>query len=263
MAGTLIELFDSRAETWGATSTSNVNSAELNYIAYQCADEAEVKTLAESTVPSTYAGLNILSISITERINANTWKVQARYGVPQPYQEEAPEPETSFDTAGGTQHITQSLATTRYPLLAPDLQGTIGYDGENVNGVDIPMAAFNFQELHYLTDEQVDGAAYQVLTGKINADTFRGFAPGELLFLGAYGRKRGKNGLWEITFKFSAQENKTGLEVGSITGIAKRGWDYLWVRYGETTSGNNRIKVPVAVYVEEVYEEGAFSALGI
>ena len=38
---------------------------------------------------------------------------------------------------------------------------------------------------------------------------------------------------------------------------------YLWVKYDDGASENSAVKVPKAVYVEQVYQEGDFSGLGI
>ncbi|MFN9131136.1 MAG: hypothetical protein ACK5XO_00450, partial [Phycisphaerales bacterium] len=104
-------------------------------------------------------------------------------------------------------------------------------------------------------------------TGKTNAGGFKGFAPGEVLFLGATGSKRGDgpDDDWEITFRFAASPNETGLSVGTITGINKKGWEYLWVRYAdaEDTGSGAIIKKPIAAYVERVYDDANFGALGI
>jgi len=65
--------------------------------------------------------------------------------------------------------------------------------------------------------------------------------------------------------KLAASPNRTGITVGSIGGISKKGWEYLWVRYAdvEDTGSNTLVKRPVAAYVEKVYEEGNFAGLGI
>jgi len=46
---------------------------------------------------------------------------------------------------------------------------------------------------------------------------------------------------------------------------SKKGWEYLWVRYADAEDATPKaiVKVPVAVYIEKVYEEGDFSGLGI
>jgi hypothetical protein len=98
----------------------------------------------------------------------------------------------------------------------------------------------------------------------VNASGFKGFAKGEVLFLGASGSKRGLDD-WEITFRFAASPNVAGLNLGSIAGIAKEGWQYLWVRFidDEDPTAKALIKRPVAAYVEQVYPYGNFANLGI
>jgi len=102
------------------------------------------------------------------------------------------------------------------------------------------------------------------LTGKINDASFKGFAAGEVLFLGASGSRRSDDD-WEIAFEFASSPNKTGLEIGGITGIAKKGWQYLWVRYSPRPDALAKVLIQYAryVYVHDVYEEGDFSDLGI
>ncbi|MBN4052529.1 hypothetical protein JYT82_00275 [bacterium AH-315-K20] len=102
------------------------------------------------------------------------------------------------------------------------------------------------------------------LTGKVNNGVFRGFAAGECLFLGASGSKRSDSD-WEISFRFAASPNATNLTVGDITGIAKKGWEYLWVRYADAVDDTAKalVKKPSAAHVEQVYDSGNFAALGI
>jgi len=76
-------------------------------------------------------------------------------------------------------------------------------------------------------------------------------------------RAQRDDGLWEITGQFAASPNVTGLSVGDITGIDKKGWEYLWVLYQDTedTSAAALVKRPVAAYVERVYDSGNFGSL--
>ena len=83
-----------------------------------------------------------------------------------------------------------------------------------------------------------------------------------MLFLGASGSVRGTED-WEITYRFAASPNVTNLTMGGITGIAKPGWAYLWVRYADDVSEKVLVKQPIAIYVEKVYEDGDFSGLAI
>jgi len=98
----------------------------------------------------------------------------------------------------------------------------------------------------------------------VNSAGFKGFAAGECLFLGAAGSKRG-SGDWEITYRFAASPNVTNLTIGDITGINKKGWEYLWVRYSDSEDAVAKalVKKPVAVYIEQVYPYGDLGLLGI
>lgn len=181
----------------------------------------------------------------------------------------------SFDTGGGTQHITQSLETVgSYAASgnAPDFGGAIGVTHDNVEGVDIIVPVYSFAETHYLDDEVVTNAYKGKLfhlTGKVCNASFKGLDAGECLFLGVSGSQRGSGADWEISFRFAGSENKTNLTVGGITGINKKGWEYLWVRYQDVTEDSPGlvapmvVKQPIAVYVEKVYENGNFADLGI
>jgi len=261
MPAVIEELFSGRTETLAEKSV-----AELPYVVRGATDEADVRAVAAAGTPASYEGLPRKSIEITERINQDTWKVTVRYETPE--LSDAPEPVFSFDTGGGTQHITQSLATiARYGANAPDFKGAIGVTSDAVEGVDITLPVYSFSETHYLADSVVTNPYKGILfmlTGRVNLGAFRGFQPGECLFLGASGSKRG-NELWEISFRFASSPNRIGITVGGIAGISKKGWEYMWVRYADQEDAGAKaiVKKPVAVYVEKVYEDGDFSLLGI
>jgi hypothetical protein len=267
MAAVVEELFEGRSEVVASKST-----AEIPYIVSQAADEAEVKSAAAAAIPSTYSGMPRKSIEVAERVNANTWKVLARYETPDYDPVDPPEPVFSFDTGGGTQHITQSIQTIdrKGPAASDELGGAIGFDGENVEGVDITVPIYNFSETHYKSAGSVSQSYRLALfqtTGTVNSSGFKGFAAGEVLFLGASGSRRGDNADddWEITYKFAAQQNRTGITVGEISGISKKGWEYMWVEYADDVdpSVHRCIKKPVAVYIEKVYPDGNFGDLNI
>ena len=67
--------------------------------------------------------------------------------------------------------------------------------GENVEGVDIAIPVYNFSETHYKSAASVS-TSYRLalfrVTGTVNSSSFRGFAAGEVLFLGASGSRRGE-----------------------------------------------------------------------
>ena len=197
------------------------------------------------------------------------WHGVVKYG--RKARKETGESEWYFDTSGGQTKVQQSLATiggyAREGFLAPDFQGAIGVTESSVEGVEITVPQFSFGETHYLAASVVTLAyarAVATLTGKVNAAPFRSFYRGEVLFLGASGRRRGEED-WEISFKFTAIPNALGLQVGGIVVPEKEGWHYLWVRYEDEKDEAAKVltRRPVAAYVEQVYQYGDFGLLGI
>ena len=177
----------------------------------------------------------------------------------------------SFDTTGGSQHIMQAIEhIADYPAgTKHEYKGAINVqrDGESlsVEGVDITVPVFSWTETHYLSNATVTDAyklAVFGLTGRTNNAIFHGFQIGEVLFLGVTGSQRGTED-WELTFHFAASLNRTNFAISTITGINKKGWEYMWVTYEDSVNTDVVVKQPVAVHIERVYESGDFVALGI
>lgn len=279
MAATATEKIDSRPVTRGDS-----NSATLTYLIENAADHDEAQTALLAAAPATFdSNLTIKSWTVEplegdDPTLSQLWNGTVNYAknTKTKTDQETGESTFSFDTTGGTVHITQTLATINTYGDAPDFEGAIGVERTDkeisVNGCDITSPVYTFSETHYIAAATVTntykGNIFK-LTGKVNNATFKGCDAGECLFLGASGSKR-SDADWEITFRFAASPNVTGKVVGSITGIAKKGWEYLWVLYkevkaaGEGSGGGNLIvKRPAGVYIERVYEDGDFSTLGI
>lgn len=142
----------------------------------------------------------------------------------------------------------------------------INFDGERVNGVTLPPRPgleFTLERLKPIAD--VDNAYIDAVSDLLlttNDATFEGFAAGEVLFLGLTGQRQG-DGDWRLYYKFGRNPNETGLSVGSITSIAKEGWEYLWVYYKqqEDTTRKFLAVAPYAAFVAQVFEDGDFSGL--
>jgi len=270
---TVVEKFESRRTTAGESPSAEFVYNVFGVVSAGDDHEQLAQAAVEDESPETYEQLPRQEISL-ERVGVEHWETTVRYARAQASLPQTGQSVFSFDTGGGTQHITQARQTisrTGAPgTTAPDFQGAIGVTADGVEGVDIVVPVYQFAETHYVSDATVT-AGYKAtlfgLTGKVNSDAFKGFQPGEVLFLGASGSRRGTGPQddWEITFRFAASPNVTGLSVGPITGINKKGWEYLWVRYAdaEDVATNAIVKRPIAAYVERVYDEGGFAALGI
>ncbi len=247
---------------------------EYLYFATGSADDVAVRDFVEANVPSSVAGLPRLTVELeAEWVDTDAddgrWDIIVSFGLLAPTGVGVTI--FSFDTTGGTQHVTQSISTLSRSApsneTAPDHEGAIGVSEDGVDGVDIQVPVYKFSETHYKLDSVVT-AGYKSdifsLTGKVNNAIFKGFAAGECLFIGCQGAKRGDDE-WELNFRFAASPNRTDITIGKITVAAKWGWEYLWVQYKEKSqgTGNARVnaRVPRAAYVEKVYETGDMSLL--
>jgi len=191
----------------------------------------------------------------------------------------APRPGTgaatfNFDTTGAVQHISQSISTPLKSAIgttpAPDLGGAIGAGPSGVEGVDITVPCYKWTETHWLSNGLIDDAYRQLvahLTGRTNDAPFRGFATGEVLFLGVQGGHRGDDEDWELTYHFAQSDNRDDITIGDIDNIEKKGWEYVWTQYEWTEVGSGAEKVivpqPKHVYIEQVYLDGDFGGLGL
>lgn len=179
-----------------------------------------------------------------------------------------------FDTTGGTIRLTASKNTTRYPATgrtAPDFKGAIGVKNTGRDaepeGVDIVIPGLKLTATYKWAAGTKDIAyvkAVAGLTGRTNNATFYTFAAGELLFLGMTGELT-PVGTNEFQYHFLASANATGLTIGDITGIIKKGHDYLWVVFeaDQDTSAKKLVQRPLAAYVERVYDPASFATLDI
>lgn len=269
MSISVTEKFDSRYTSVGSDPTQ-----ERRYSVVGTNDEytARLGVFQESpVVVDLYLDQSVMvwrqSIDM-EPVGGDIWEGTVRYTTVKPTNEST----ISFDTSGGTAHITQSIGTvTRYAtptqLVAPDYKGAIGVTSDSIEGTDIVVPIYQWSETHYLPPSIVTAAYRAViyaLSGKVNSSTFRDYPAGEVLFLGATGTTRA-GGDWEITYRFASTPNATGIVVGLMDGIVKEGWDYLWVRYEdqEDTAAKALVKVPMAAYVERVYYRADLNNLGI
>ena len=264
---TVSEKFDSRPAADGDNP-----SAELKYLVEGTGDEQQALAALESGTPPTYSGLLRQTWSVDPVGDGSCyWEGVVRYGQMSGGPKEVGESSFQFDTGGGSMHVTQAKehVASYAPSgeTAPDFKGAIGVTHDSVDGCDIVVPVYNWSETHYFDKTFVTGpykATLFALTGRTNNASFKGFAADEVLFLGASGSQRGDES-WEITFRFAASPNVTGLVIGEITGINKKGWEYLWVRYKDAEDAGAKclVKKPASVHVERVYDAANFAGLGI
>lgn len=196
-------------------------------------------------------------------------EVTVTYGPPDDPAVEPTENEStySFEAGQETRVIKQSYGTRTYVApgkTAVNYYGGIAYNAESgeFDGAETTVPTFNFAETHYRPSSFgsiTDIANIYAVVGKTNNATWKGFAPYEVMFIGASGSKRG-GGLWEITYRFAASGNLDNVIVGDINIVLKRGWEHLHVMYEPDNDGNPK---PAAAYLETVAKSTSFATLGI
>lgn len=256
---------------------------ELSYDIAGTTDAAAARAAMIAAAPSTFGGL------LLDTASASVEEIEAGEGYVGrvSYKATGASPDTgeskfSFDTGGGTQHITQSIANiskTAAAGTAPDCKGAIGVTKDSIEGTDILLRQFSFTFKKYKSVAAMTatyiGYLYNQTATVNDADVTLAvpmpdgtsvnvpFLAGELLLTRVTGSDRPEKGDYELSFSFSASPNRTSIAVGDITVPAKKGWELLWVKYKEEVSENSLVKQPIAAYVEKVYETSTFSNLGI
>lgn len=249
-------------------------SAELVGIARGDYDSTTVWTAIAASAPTTYVSPATGRTLYRQSINLDhkalgVWEFSIPFG-PREAKNAAnnPPPVISFEISTETQKVTHYLEVVNsYPAgTAPDLKGAINFNGKEVEGVevDVPTITLNFEQV--VADSVIDADKIKEIArmaGKINDDTWYGFDAGELKFKGCSGTSRFENSDWKLNFSFAVSENATGIAVGPITGIVKKGWHYLWTKYKKLMDGANLVSEPEAVYVGKVLKEADYDDLPI
>jgi hypothetical protein len=246
--------------------------ATIPYVLTGEADAVTARAYVIANTPKTFSTLYRKSVKM-EHLGAGIWNADIEYATNSAAREPAAgNYNWSFDTTGQSRRITQGLQhIATYPSSgAPyNHHGAIGVTDNSVEGVDVPDKAFRWSETWQLALASY-GFFYSSilgeLTGRINASYFRGFPGGTVRFDGAAGAaSREDQSLLEITYNFTVSPSESGMTVGSISGISKTGWDYLWVRYQQQDNATTKVTelTPVQVEVDRVSWAFNFSLLGI
>jgi hypothetical protein len=213
------------------------------------------------------------------------WLAEVSYVKPEAAPPEGGEQWFSFTSRVETVRITRSRDTVG--TFAPAGETPANYKrlinvtpGGDVDGVDVHVPVFSFTVTKYMEPSVGADANYlRAITDTlttVNAEPFAVrtamdetgssliFQPHEVLLIGATASRRGTQP-WEFVFEFAGSPNLQDLDIDTIAGITKRGWDFLWIRYEQFADDEHKVMLrkPIAAYVESVYREGDFSRLRI
>lgn len=259
------------------TVSADAPSAKIRYITDGATDEDDaIDAVIDGTAAyRSFAGtvLTRKRVTLDEAVDVanGKWICTVHWELSDVPEAGGSTPVYTLNTIGGTTLITQSLETVSSggPKVA-DHKGAIGWDGERVNGVEIPVRVVDFDILVHHDDADITASFLQTIvaaTTKVNSEELTAgpmgtFEPGSLLFHGASVTKR-DDGVWDVNYKFSARSNETNLTVGDLTIAEKAGWHHLWLTYESEVDeaagpgADKSVVIPTAsaYYVERVLEE--------
>jgi hypothetical protein len=206
------------------------------------------------------------------------WAGSVEYGLLEDTNQPYNDGDTSDSFSIGAQEVNVKMAIQQIASYAasgdaPDFGGIIGLTADQqIQGVNLRVPTFRFSRTVYKPNSEVTtgyiAALYACAKSPVNDAPFLNFDGGEVLFLGVNGTRRNKSAGWELTFEFAAEPNSTNAAPASgISGIVKKGWEYLWFYYVpvEKTVGSLKYLVQKAAFatVDKVYNTSNFAALEI
>ena len=251
-------------------ATASPYTKVLTYSLAGIGDDLVAEAYVLAATPRIYNGLFRQNISLKPQ-GAGMWDVEVPYGPME--KPDVGEFTVSFDTSGGTAHITQALehilSYERDFGTAPDHSGAIGVTENGPEGTEIVVSQFAWTE-HWVLPLSYASFSYaltlKALTGKVNETSFRNFQPGEVRFDGTQARASSKDPTHAaLDYRFTQSDNVADAMPDFQTGIVKQGWHYIWVEYekAEDSLSKSLVHQPKAAHVERLYKKAEFGLLGI
>jgi hypothetical protein len=168
------------------------------------------------------------SIQLHERFYAQNYEISVTYS---PVNRATGAYQITVDQAVGNVHVTAGRRIAGYDADGatndPD-NGGVMFDGQEVTGTEIPDAEDRIT-VSYRHPQAFLNHAYIRSVGKLrgfpNKDTFLGYEPGEVRYMG--GNYAQTDCEASATYTFDISPNATDLEVGGITIASKTGFDVV------------------------------------
>jgi hypothetical protein len=205
-----------------------------------------VSSAAMSWVISNYATygtpLGVLywnSIQLHENVYGVNYDLSITYS---PQNRQSGTYQITVDAAVGTQKVTAGVFQACYAANADDKvesDGTFLIGPDEVEGIDVPVAEDKIT-ISYRHPQGYLNAGYIRRIGQLrgypNSDTFLGYDPGEVVYMG--GQFTQSDAEASATYNFAISPNVTNLVVAGITISDKKGWDALVPYYRSEVDTN-------------------------
>lgn len=253
-------IFDERLESrsWGVAKNEGTLEYNLIATAGEANTEVQAAVIASANVSAFRSGAWLQDIILKPQ-GPGLWYVTCPYG---PLPKMPGSIEITFRTTGGSVHIVSSKSmVAKYGTGAPDTV-IIGQDGAGAE-ITVPVQlrsyTFNFAK-GIVTEAAMD--YWEDLTGIVNSVAWHNRPAGEVLFLGAEGKTTiSADSNSSVTFNTAMSRNKTGVTIGSISGIAKQGQDLIDIHTKTVVVSGQDVQQEKFVYIQRVYDRAAFAAV--
>ena len=261
---------------------NSASTATVHYIVSGTDSEIDACNECYSTAPATYSGIPKRSVSVSERLTDNSWKIDVRYGTESSNDEgdESDAPTLNFDCGAGTMHVTTPITQTCVyssdgkrdsnsvaSVIPIGWNGKYGPESE-VAGVDVSTGELRETYTKVLSRSTVTGSTWKRkiagLVGKVNSSSFKGWNAGEVMFLGAsYSAPlRGAQKV-TVSFHFAIRLNEDSATIGGVNIGNCQGFEYLWAVTSDKVSSGNRVPEVKKIYKSKVCKTASFSNLGL
>jgi hypothetical protein len=272
---------DRQEEPYVVTGVAGVGQAVATALAAAAAAGEETIEEGGVTLYQVGASWEFVTESTTADGLSQTYEVRLNYASDAFRKRDVGDVQLSYDTLGGSIHVTIAQSETVYPSAGSNtasFNNVIGNQGDSADGTDVTVPVFNLTvtKVFAVSNLPAPGDVFW-LSGRYNAApvTFTDstthetitFLAGEVTFKGARHPVPRADGAVEMTFDFFGSPNRTNITIAGITGIDKKGSQYVWVRYDQKPSGLSGSQVlvlePKYVIVNDVIESGDFNLLRI
>ena len=249
---------------------------ETQYLVFGALDEDAALRAVLAEAPEEHERLPLESIEIDARENETTFRVNAVYkrgGSSAPESENGDgEPTVSFDCSAGSMKLNVAVSQRRI-FGDKDPGNLVGWNGKTgaemeIAGVEIPIGTMRESYEKTMPLSKLTTAykrRVNSLVGKVNDSGFRGWARGEVMFMGAQYSAPARGAVSaRVVFNFAIRENEENASISGIPCGRVNGHDYLWVIPGAKRDSGNGIAVELeGGYVAQVAKYRDFGILGV
>ena len=277
----IVKRLSEGSETWNLDGTCD--SAEIPFFIINPDSKSAAISAAQTAAPSTYGNLPLAKLRFDGFDNDGNITVIAVYEKQDSGDggyDETDEPTVNFDCSTGTLHVTEPISQVCvYSADGPAESAAeaaaipIGWNGKfgsesEAAGVDISTGELKETYTKVLSRSTVTGDAWKRkiadLVGKVNSSSFKGWQPGEVMFLGAsYSAPLKGVTKVQVSFHFAIHLNESNVKVSGQTISSCDGYEYLWAISSDKAESGKLTKKVKKIYKAVVCQSASFSTLGL